>query len=366
MFVRTADIAWRTHMTDRTDASISTPKQARALHRIPLNTLAIAFGLAGLAEIWAAASRQLGVSPIIAHSIWAGVLVAWVWLIVAHLRRGVRSGESLVAQLKHPAQGPIAALAPVVGMLLGAELHEFLPGLGVAVVVVSIAVAAAFAGWILAFWHTGALSPEAFHAGYLLPTVAAGLIAATTASEIGLRPLAIGCFAVGIFFWIVISTVVLARLAFFAPLPAALTPTCAILLAPPAVAGIAWFTIDGEHADILSMALLGLLILMALQQLALIPRYRALPFSLGFWSFTFPLAAAGTYAVDWLAVAGFPGWQVLAGALVVIVTVVIVAIGVRSLVLITGVRRGVQRAENVLRRADESVERRRAGGGYGP
>ncbi|WP_431279183.1 transporter [Leifsonia poae] len=346
-------------MTDQTSVATAAHSSRRPQtgQRIPLNTLAIAFGLAGLANIWVTASRLLGVTEVIGQVVWAGVVVAWVWLIVAHLRRGARSSETLAQQLRHPAQGPIAALVPVVGMLIGADLYRFWPVGGEILVVVSIVAAAAFAAWILAFWHTGALTPEAFHGGYLLPTVAAGLIAATTASKVGLPLLAIGSFAVGIFFWIVVSTVLLARLAFFSPLPAALTPTCAILLAPPAVAGTAWFTINGEHADLVSAALLGLLVLMALQQVALIPRYRMLPFTLGFWSFTFPLAAAGGSGVEWLSISAFPGWQFVAWTLVALVTVVIVAVGIRSLVLVSSVRRGVLRAESVLRRADNAVER---------
>ncbi|MFP3465365.1 transporter [Leifsonia sp. SIMBA_070] len=326
--------------------------------RIPLNTLAIAFGLAGLATVWTVAARLLGVPELVGQLLWVVVAVAWLWLIVAHLRRGARSAESLADQLRHPAQGPIAALVPVVGMLLGADLYRFVPLAGVILVIASIVVAAGFAGWILAFWHSGSLPPEAFHGGYLLPTVAASLIAATTSYRIGVPALAIGAFAVGVFFWVVISTVLLARLAFFSPLPDALTPTCAILLAPPAVAGTAWFTINGEHADLVSMALLGLLVLMALQQLALLPRYRRLSFTLGFWSFTFPLAAAGGYGAEWASVAAFPGWQLVAWLLVALVTVVILAVAVRSLLLVTSVRRGVQRAEIVLRRADDAVERR--------
>lgn len=346
-------------MSEPTDtATAKSAPHAHGAQRIPLNTLAIAFGLAGLATIWTTAARLLGVSEIVGQVIWAGVTVAWVWLIVAHLRRGARSAETLGQQLRHPAQGPIAALVPVVGMLIGADLHVSAPAAGEVIVVLSIVVAAVFAAWILAFWHTGALTPEAFHGGYLLPTVAASLIAATTSFKVGLPLVAVGSFAVGIFFWIVVSTVLLARLAFFAPLPAALTPTCAILLAPPAVAGTAWFTINGEHADIVSTALLGLLVLMALQQVALIPRYRALPFSLGFWSFTFPLAAAGGYGVEWLSISGFTGWQLIAWLVVSLVTVVILAVGIRSLVLITSVRRGVLRAESVLRRADNAVEHR--------
>lgn len=324
--------------------------------RIPLNTLAIAFGLAGLATIWTTAGRLLGVPEPVGQALWGVVAVAWIWLIVAHLRRGARSTETLGQQLRHPAQGPIAALVPVVGMLLGADLYRFVPIAGIVLVVASIVVAAVFAGWLLGFWHSGSLPPEAFHGGYLLPTVAAGLIAATTSFKIGLPGVAIGAFAVGVFFWIVISTVLLARLAFFAPLPDALTPTCAILLAPPAVAGTAWFTINGEHADLVSMALLGLLVLMALQQLALLPRYRRLEFTLGFWSFTFPLAAAGGYGIQWASVAAFPGWQAVSWVLIALVTVVILAVAARSLLLVTRVRRGARRAEIALRHADDAVE----------
>jgi tellurite resistance protein len=345
-------------MTEATTTKAALRPHPRTTQRIPLNTLAIAFGLAGLAAVWTTSARLLGVPDWIGQVLWGGVVVAWVWLIVAHLRRGLRSAESLGQQLKHPAQGPIAALVPVVGMLIGADLYRFAPVAGEVLVVVSIVVAAAFAAWILAFWHSGALTPEAFHGGYLLPTVAGGLIAATTSYRVGLPMVALACFGVGLFFWVVISTVLLARLAFFTPLPAALTPTCAILLAPPAVAGTAWFTINGERADLLSTVLLGLLVLMALQQVALIPRYRVLPFTLGFWSFTFPLAAAGGYGIEWLSIAGFPGWQVVAWLLVAVVTVVVVLVGIRSLVLITSVRRGVLRAESVLRRADNAVERR--------
>jgi len=99
-------------------------------------------------------------------------------------------------------------------------------------------------------------------------------------------------------------------------------------------------------------------VLMALQQVALLPRYRVLPFSLGFWSFTFPLAAAGGYGIEWLSIADFAGWQAVAWLLVVLVTAVIVAIAARSLLLVTSVRRGARRAENVLRRADDLVEGR--------
>lgn len=335
------------------------PHRSSAVPRIPLNTLAISFGLAGLAVVWSTVAAELDLSPALPLVLWIGAAVAWVWLLVAHAVRGARSGEPLIGQLKHPAQGPIAAIVPTVGMLLGAELNLIWPAGGMILVLVSLVVALAFAGWILAFWHSGQLNPEAFHGAYLLPTVASPLVASAVSARLGFDVLAMGAFAVGILFWVVLVTVLLARLAFFPPLPQALTPTLAILLAPPAVAGTAWFAMNGPRPDPMSTALLGVLVLMVVLQLFLIPTYRRLPFTLGFWSFTFPVASAGAYGAQWLAIAAPVGWQAGVLAIAAVPTVLIAAIGVRSLVLVSSVRRGARRAEQPLRRADDAVRRPR-------
>jgi tellurite resistance protein len=309
--------------------------------RIPLNTLAIGFGLAGFAGVWSTASELLGVPGPVAEVFWLIAAIAWVWLIVAHLVRGFRSDESLGSQLRHPAQGPIAALLPIVGMMLGANLFTLVPVAGTVLVVVSIAASALFAAWILSFWASGGLDPKTLHPGYLFPTVASGLVAAASASAVGLHPLAV-----------VVFPLLLARLALMPALPDPLLPTLAILLAPPAVAGIAWFAMVGIEPDPLSIGFLGLLVLLLLMQFALIPRYLRLPFSIGFWSFTFPLAAATRYGIEWLSIAAFPGWQVAAFALVAVIAVLVGGVGIRSIVLVVAGRRSLTRAESELAQSE--------------
>lgn len=326
-----------------------------SLPRIPLNTLAIGFGLAGLATLWTTVVTALGWSEALPVALWIVAAIAWVWLIVAHTVRGSRSSETLASQLRHPAQGPIAAIVPLVGMLLGLELSAFWPIGGAVLAAVSFVVATLYAGWILAFWHRGSLNPEAFHGAYLLPTVGAGFIAAIVAARLHAPEVAVAAFAVGIFFWVVLVTVLLSRLAFFPPLPDPLTPTLAILLAPPALGGTAWFAMNGLHRDLVADAFLGILVLMLLLQLFMVPTYARLRFTLGFWSFTFPVAAAAAYGVQWLHLAGFAGWQPLALIAAALSSAVTLAIAVRSLVLVTSVRRGARRAERPLRRADEAV-----------
>jgi tellurite resistance protein len=307
--------------------------------RIPLGTLGIPLGLAGLAGAWGAISEYLGVPRAYSEVVWIAAAVSWVWLIVAHTVRGAQSSERLIDQLRHPAQGPLDALVPVVGMLLGAHLHVYWVAGGVVLTVASIVAAALYGGWMLSFWLSGNLKLESVHGGYFVPLVSAGLVAAIAAEAIGLVPLAIASLAVGVFFWVVVFTLLLARMAFRSQLPAPLLPSLAIIVAPPAVAGMGWFALSGEVGGPVGLSLAGLTAVFALLQLALLPRFLKLPFSLGFWSFTFPYAATVSYAADWLNATRPAGWEAITVALVSVVTLFILTIAARSIILVARARR---------------------------
>jgi tellurite resistance protein len=307
-------------------------EQAQGVARIPLNTFAIGFGLVGLAEVWSAAGATLALPTLLVQAFWAIAAVGWLWLIVAHLVRGARSPDTLRSQLRNPTQAPMATLVPTTAMLLAADLRDFVPLAGLILFIVAVVAAALFAGWLIATWLQGGLALESVHGGYLLPTVAAGLVGADAAAHVGLLLLGWALFGVGVFFWAVLTVIVILRLALRPSLPDPLVPTMAILVAPPAVGGIAWFALDGLHAGPVAAMLAGLGVLLLLVQLALIPKYRKLTFSLGFWSFTFSTAAVVAVTVLWVRIADFPGCKPVTVVLLVAVTAFIAAIAARSLV----------------------------------
>jgi tellurite resistance protein len=325
---------------DRSDVRTAAPPAAVVAApprtRLPLNNLAVAFGLAGLAGIWTVAADLLGAPTVVSTVLWVVVTVVWVGLMVAHAIRGWQTTDTLADQLRHPGQGPIAALLPVVGMLIGVQVHRVESRIGEGIAVFFVVVSAAFAGWMLAHWIDGNLRMENVHGGYFLPTVAGGFIAAGSLAHVGLPALGYCAFAVGMFFWLVIGTLILTRMAVHQELPAPLVPTLAIFVAPPAVGGSAWFALAGVHADLVSMSLAGITVILVLMQIGLLPRYLRLPFSLGFWSFTFPYAAVARLAVEWLGLERPPYWQVYAWAVVLAISAFIVVIAVRTVSLIPG------------------------------
>jgi tellurite resistance protein len=77
---------------------------------------------------------------------------------------------------------------------------------------------------------------------------------------------------------------------------------------------------------------------MAVAQLRLIPRYRRLRFSPGFWAFTFPYAAAATDALAWIGRTRPAGGTGYAIAVITLITVFIAAIGVATLIALAAGR----------------------------
>lgn len=326
-----------------TQQSLSHAAPATGLRtRVPLNTLAIPLGLAGLAQVWSVAGSALGAPFELGQAFWLAAGISWIWTLAVHVHRGTRTSQPLSHQLTHFAQGPLAALLPIAAMLLGANLHHTIPLAGTVLTLISMAAAAAFAAWILGFWMRGQLPLESVHGGYFLPISAAGLVGALAAAEAGLDWLAVGSFAVGIFFWLVISVFFFLRLALRPTMPAALVPTLAIMIAPPAVASAAWLTISGGRPDHVFEGLTAITVLMVLIQATLLPRYRALPFSLGFWSFTFPVATVAALAITWLHLLQPPAWQAITIGVLAAVTLLVVSIATKSILLLNATTRAAR------------------------
>ncbi|AGZ44060.1 potassium-tellurite ethidium and proflavin transporter [Actinoplanes friuliensis] len=242
--------------------------------------------------------------------------------------RDVVRGGRLRTELKDPVFAPFTALVVIVPMLLGVALGGHARAAGEAVFLVALVLTVALGGWLSGEWIIADLQLAQWHPGYFLPTVAGGLIAAGGSAAFGHGTLAMLMFGYGVICWLVLGSIILLRL-FTAPtLPMALRPTIAIEVAPPAVAGNAWFLINGGHLDAISAGLAGYAVLMVLVQLRMIPVYRQVPFGPGWWAYSFSYAAVVTLAVGWLGAEPVPGRTAWIAVLLGVLTVAVVALSI--------------------------------------
>ena len=124
-----------------------------------------------------------------------------------------------------------------------------------------------------------------------------------------------------------------ARLATGPALPPPLFPTLAILSAPPAVAGNAWWTITGGTWSTVDTVLVSTMVAFLLPHVFLVRRYLRTGFAIGFWAMTFTAAASATYGVRVLTTTGLgvvgtaAAWVVVAAATLLVGTIAVRSVG---------------------------------------
>lgn len=300
--------------------------------RLAPNVFGISFGLCGLAECWSAAHSLIDAPAWPSAALW--VLAGLVWLVslVAYLANVISTGRART-EIADPTTSPFLSLIVIVPMLLGIGLADYQRSIGATVFVVALILTVLLGGWLTAQWIVVDRQLSQWHPGYFLPTVAGGLIAAAGSAGLGYHSLAGFMFGYGVTCWLVLGSILLLRLFTQPALPAALLPTIAIELAPPVVAGNAWFEITGDRLDAVALGLAGYAVLMIMVQVRLFPLYRRVPFGPGWWSFSFSYAAAFLVAIRWLSVE-----QVVAQRTLTYVLLAVISLFIAGLVVATARR----------------------------
>ena len=306
-------------------------RPARRRPRVAPVAFVVPFGLAGLGQAWRAAGAELRVPPTVAGAIF--VLAAGIWLILV-ARYAAQGPRQVLADLRDAVLGPFVPLAAITPAMLGAALAMAAFSAGRALVVISLVLTVAAGGWLTGQWIAGHLDQDSAHPGYLLPTVAGGLVGAAAAAQVHLHGLAEASFGIGVVSWLVLGSTIWNRLFFRRALAPALVATLAVELAAPAVAGSAYFALTGGSRNFIAYALGGYAVLMAVTQLRFVPLYARLRFSPGFWAFVFSYAAASADALQWLAFARPPGAAGYAIAILTLITVLGVAVAARTVMAI--------------------------------
>ncbi|MET7419904.1 hypothetical protein [Dactylosporangium sp. NPDC005555] len=294
------------------------------------NLFGIAYGLTGLAGCWGYAAVLRFAPALVSDILCVLAAAVWLTLLAGYVMQVPRRPGGWTAELSHPALGPFVALIPIVGMLLAIGLmrHERAAGqwlFGVFAIVTIV-----LAGWLTGQWIAGGLDLDKLHPGYVLPAVAGGLIATIGAALAGWSGPARVLFGLGLVSWLVIESIVLARLCFRPPLPPQLQPTLAIQAAPPALAGLAYLAVNHGKVDAVALGLAGFSLLTVIVQLRLIGVYRRLHFSSGFWAFAFPYAAVATFALHWVAYAHPPGYRIWAWVVILAITAFVGALAAET------------------------------------
>lgn len=274
----------------------SAPPSTHPLKFLFPSWFAVVMGLSGLSLAWHRAAPVMGEGAGAAALVIGG-LAALVFLVLAGatLWRRQRHPEAWAEDLAHPVRHAFVAALPVAALLL-ATVAVAGGWRGAAVQVLWWTAAMAQLGvtaWVLGRWWRPAGGPQwAAATPALFIPVVGNVLVPLAGVPLGQPEWSAAQFGVGAFFWPVITTLLLVRLATQGLWPERLLPASFILIAPPAVVGLALLQLGAP--PLVGWALWGVALCTLLWLLPLLRRIAGQPVGLAHWGMSFPLAALTT------------------------------------------------------------------------
>jgi tellurite resistance protein len=322
-------------MATAASTSFAASPAAALAARAPASAFSIVMGIGGLAAAWRAAVRSYHASPWIADALLAVSVALFVVLLAAQAVKAFTARDRLRAELEHPVQGSLAALAPASLLLLAAGLAAHFHDLAAVLFWIGAAGQLAIAVYVVGRWFTTPVEPKLVTPAMYLPPVAGSFLGAIAAGAVGQTDLGRLMLGLGIVAWFLVAATLLGRYLSAGELPAPLRALLGLELAPPALGLVAWQVLEGPGPDAASRALLGFALFVTLVLLRLVGRLRGVPFTDAWWSFTFPVAALSTATLRIAAVAPGTVGAALALPLFVVANAVIAVVAFRTAVALS-------------------------------
>ncbi|WP_342145484.1 SLAC1 anion channel family protein, partial [Methylobacterium fujisawaense] len=271
----------------------------RQVEALPIGLFAAVMGLTGLSVAWTMAHTRYGVPLWLGKSIGLMACAAFVALAAGYGTKAVIAAPAVKAEFRHPIAGNLFGTPLISLLLLPIPLAPLSLTLARLLWIVGALGMTLFAWWVVTRWLSD--RQQAAHAtpAWIVPVV--GLLDVPLALPVlGLPPMPgvmVFSLAVGLFFAVPLFTLILSRLLFEPPLPAALQPSLLILVAPFAVGFSAYVATTGT-VDLFAEALFAVAVFLLAVLLPKLARFgRSCPFRVSWWGVSFPLAAASVAAV---------------------------------------------------------------------
>ena len=320
-------------MTDAATGAGAGPGESRLAH-LPITFFATVMGLAGLTLALHAAEVALGTGAVASPAARAVTIGVFLVVLGFYGAKIILWPRAVREEWHHPVRLAFFPTVSISLLLIATTLLADAPGAARALWLLGTAgqgmlTLAVISGWIgtRSFQH-GHLNPAWF-----IPAVG-NVIVPVAGVPLGYLELSWLFFSAGLLFWVVLLTLVFNRLVFHDPLPARLQPTLVILIAPPAVAFLAWLRLTGGVVGPMAHVLLSLAYVFAAIVAVQAPKLARLPFALSFWALSFPLAALTVASFAYAGAAGSAAHRAIGLALLALLVALILGLVARTAIAI--------------------------------
>jgi len=262
----------------------------RSLEYFPIQLFAVVMGFSGFVIVMAKAYHLLDMPYFIYKYLLFFDTAIFFLIFIAYLFKILLYTQAVKREFYHPIKSAFMATISISFLLLSIAYYDFAPTVSLFFWYIGAPLQITFTLIILRYWIINKFEVVHSNPAWFIPIVG-NLLIPVVGVDVAPIYVSIFFFSVGLFFWLVLFTIMIYRIVFHHPLAKKLIPTFFIFIAPPAVAFISYFRITNGSIDMISLFLYSIALFTLILLLFMIKLYDVKEFFISWWAYTFPLAA---------------------------------------------------------------------------
>ncbi|WP_294958359.1 SLAC1 anion channel family protein [Sulfurovum sp.] len=262
----------------------------RSLEYFPVQLFAVIMGLSGLSIVFAKAYHLIDMPYWIYGTFLLIDTVLFLGIFTAYMFKWLIYPEAVKKEFYHPVKSSFMAAISISFLLVSIAYYDFAPTVSILFWYIGTPLQLFLTLTVIRYWINNDLKVVHANPAWFIPIVGNILVPVV---GVDAAPLYVSLFffAIGLFFWIILFTIMLNRIVFHHPLAKKLIPTLFIFIAPPSVGFISYFRITDGSIDMFSIILYFVALFTLFLLLFMVKNFDTKEFFISWWAYTFPLAA---------------------------------------------------------------------------
>ncbi len=296
-------------------------KTSARLENFPIMMFAITMGMSGLSIAYGKAAHLFGFSMYISTVLVGLTSIIFIGISITYLLKFLLFRSEVKKEFIHPVRVNFFAAISISMLLLSIAYQEVNSGIAVYLWWFGMFLQGYLTFYTISFWINHNLEIQHSNPAWFVPIVGNVLVPVGGINIVNNNFL-MYFFAVGIFFWIILLTIIINRIIFHNQLANKFMPTLFIFIAPPAVGTIAYVKLTG-HFDLFASFLFNIALFFTFLLFFMYKNFMKLEFFISWWAFTFPLTAVTIASILAYHKTGSMFCYYIAGGFLILSTVVV-------------------------------------------
>ncbi len=259
------------------------------LQFFPIMMFAIVMGLSGLTMVYKRVSEVLYFPSFISILMMIVTSVVFLLILYFYTLKLMKHKNEVKKEFSHPVRINFFAASSISVLLLSMIYRHNINEISQILFIIGAILHIFFTFYTIKFWINNNLEMQHSNPAWFIPIVG-NLIVPIAGKGFVDDSILYFYFSIGIFFWIILFSIILNRIIFHNQFAPKFMPTLFILIAPPSIGFISYIKLTGT-LDFFAQILFNLGLFFTILVFVMYKNFINIKFFISWWAFTFPMAA---------------------------------------------------------------------------